>query len=125
MGNRMALVFSVILPRSDCRQVHRRVRISWPQAYTASPTSGASSSVEPKGMNVSPSSASRTSSPSAMVSRSWAPMGSLCLMDTALPRSTAALMWGKPLPLAIRVNSASMEHINLLGLMPRAVNAAR
>ena len=125
MGNRMALVFSVILPRSDCRQVHRRVRISWPQAYTASPTSGASSSVEPKGMNVSPSSASRTSSPSAMVSRSCAPMGSLCLMDTALPRSTAALMWGKPLPLAIRVSSASMEHINLLGLMPRAVNAAR
>ena len=55
MGNRMALVFSVILPRSDCRHVQRRVRISWPQAYTASPASGASSSVEPKGINVSPS----------------------------------------------------------------------
>ena len=125
MGNRMALVSSVILPRSDCRHVQRRVRISLPEAYTASPMSGVSSSVLPKGMKVSPSLARRTSSPSSMVSRSWAPMGSRCLMDTALPRSTAALMWGKPLPLAIRVSSASMEHRNLLGLMPSAVKALR
>jgi hypothetical protein len=52
-------------------------------------------------------------------------MGRRYLSDTALPKSTTGLISGKPLPLAMRVSRASMEHMNLLGFMFSARKASR